>query len=53
MAGSTPKSESDKVRDSYLASEGYRVLRFWNSDVLGNIDGVLETVLASLNSTSD
>jgi very-short-patch-repair endonuclease len=51
--GQNAESESDQVRDAYLASEGYRVLRFWNSDVLGNIDGVLETVLASLNSTSD
>jgi very-short-patch-repair endonuclease len=51
--GQHAESESDQVRDAYLASEGYRVLRFWNSDVLGNIDGVLETVLASLNSTSD
>ena len=51
--GQHAESESDKVRDAYLASEGYRVLRFWNSDVLGNIDGVLQTILASLNSSSD
>jgi len=41
------------VRDAYLAFEGYRVLRFWNSDVLGDLDGVLQTILASLNSSSD
>jgi very-short-patch-repair endonuclease len=51
--GQHAESERDKVRDTYLASEGYRVLRFWNSDVQGNIDGVLETVLASLNSSSE
>jgi len=51
--GQHAESESDKVRDACLASEGYRVLRFWNSDVLGNIDGVLQTILASLNSTID
>jgi very-short-patch-repair endonuclease len=51
--GQHAESESDKVRDACLASEGYRVLRFWNSDVLGNIDGVLQTILASLNSTTD
>jgi very-short-patch-repair endonuclease len=51
--GQHAESESDQVRDAYLTSQGYRVLRFWNSDVLGNIDGVLETVLASLNSLSD
>jgi len=51
--GQHAESESDQVRAAYLASEGYRVLRFWNSDVLGNIDGVLQEILASLNSTSD
>jgi very-short-patch-repair endonuclease len=50
--GQHAESESDPVRDAYLASEGYRVLRFWNSDVLGNIDGVLQNILASLNSSS-
>jgi very-short-patch-repair endonuclease len=51
--GQHAESKRDQVRDAYLASEGYRVLRFWNSDVLGNLDGVLETILASLNSASD
>jgi very-short-patch-repair endonuclease len=51
--GQHAESRSDQVRDAYLASEGYRVLRFWNSDVLSNIDGVLQTILASLNSSSD
>jgi very-short-patch-repair endonuclease len=51
--GQHAESESDQVRDAYLASEGYRVLRFWNSDVFGNLDGVLQTILASLNSSSD
>lgn len=34
----------DARRTERLESEGYRVLRFWNGDVLTNIDGVLETV---------
>jgi very-short-patch-repair endonuclease len=51
--GQHAESESDQIRDAHLASEGYRMLRFWNSDVLGNLDGVLETILASLNSPSD
>ena len=51
--GQHAESESDQVRDAYPASEGYRVLRFWNSDVSGNIDGVLQTILASLNSSND
>ena len=28
---------------------GYLVLRFWNNDVLANIDGVLETIAMTLN----
>jgi very-short-patch-repair endonuclease len=38
------ESKSDEIRDAYLADEGYRVLRFWNNDVLSNIDGVLEVI---------
>jgi very-short-patch-repair endonuclease len=33
-------SPSDEVRTRYLEANGYRVLRFWNNDVLANIDGV-------------
>ena len=50
--GQHNESKSDQVRDAYQASEGYCVLRFWNSDVLGNIDGALQTILMSLNSSS-
>ncbi|MBV5270607.1 MAG: DUF559 domain-containing protein [Afipia sp.] len=39
----------DAVRDRWLVGEGYRVLRFWNNDVLGNLPGVLETLAAALN----
>ena len=35
---------SDTERTDFLAGEGYRVLRFWNNDVLSNTDGVLERV---------
>ncbi len=38
----------DQARDSFLRSEGYRVLRFWNHDILSNIDGVKKTILAHL-----
>lgn len=35
----------DTRRDATLAEAGYRTLRFWNNDVTGNLDGVLETIL--------
>jgi very-short-patch-repair endonuclease len=41
-------SATDAIRDEYLVAEGYRVLRFWNNDVLGNLDGVLITIQAAL-----
>src|SRR4051812_49803054 len=40
--------EADHERTRYLTSEGFRILRYWNNDVLTNIDGVLETILHAL-----
>jgi very-short-patch-repair endonuclease len=31
----------DARRDRYFSDQGYRVLRFWNNDVLKNMEGVL------------
>jgi very-short-patch-repair endonuclease len=42
----------DAVRDSWLHDRGYRVLRFWNNDVLSNTDGVLEAIAAALMETA-
>jgi very-short-patch-repair endonuclease len=38
----------DETRTAWLESEGFRVLRFWNNDVLGNQEGVLERILEAL-----
>jgi very-short-patch-repair endonuclease len=40
-------SASDRTRDRWLEQQGYRVLRFWNNDVLKNTVGVLETIRLS------
>jgi very-short-patch-repair endonuclease len=37
-------SEYDKARDAWLNAAGYRVIRFWNNEVLTNVDGVLQRV---------
>jgi very-short-patch-repair endonuclease len=42
----------DAERTRFLESEGYRVLRFWNNDALGNIDGVLEMIQSAILPTS-
>ncbi|MGL5114725.1 MAG: endonuclease domain-containing protein [Beijerinckiaceae bacterium] len=39
---------ADKRRSSFLFAEGYRVLRFTNTEVFENRDGVLETIVAKL-----
>lgn len=39
----------DAVRDRLLASEGYRILRFWNDDVYENLDGVVEAIVRELH----
>ncbi|MDP2031501.1 MAG: endonuclease domain-containing protein [Thiobacillus sp.] len=36
--------EYDQGRDGWLKSEGYTVLRYWNNDVMGNLEGVLEDI---------
>jgi len=41
-------ARSDQVRDAFLQSQGFRVLRFWNSDIDGNLAGVMESVLRAL-----
>jgi very-short-patch-repair endonuclease len=39
---------ADVRRTASLKSEGWKVIRFWNSDVLSNTSGVVETVLRAL-----
>ena len=34
----------DRKRDKWLREEGFEVLRFWDNDVLKNIEGVLEVI---------
>ncbi|HEY0112775.1 MAG TPA: endonuclease domain-containing protein [Allosphingosinicella sp.] len=46
--GSQHSDEIDAPRTEWLNSRGYRVIRFWNNDVVTNMDGVLQTILAAL-----
>lgn len=38
------EKEKDQVRDEWLKSQGFEVIRFWNNDILVNIEGVMETI---------
>jgi very-short-patch-repair endonuclease len=39
----------DAVRTRRLEGDGFSVIRFWNNDVLKNIDGILEAILVELS----
>ena len=43
---------NDVLRDDYLRSRGFRVLRFWNNDVMGNPEGVYELIALALAEAS-
>jgi very-short-patch-repair endonuclease len=40
---------ADERRTAFLNKAGYRVLRFWNPDILANPDGVLRVILDALS----
>ena len=40
--------EEDQEREEWLKEKGYQILRFWNNDVLTNIEGVLERIKENL-----
>ena len=44
--------DEDAARAAAMKAIGYRTIRFWNHDVLQNIDGVLMTIQAALPSPS-
>jgi very-short-patch-repair endonuclease/SAM-dependent methyltransferase len=46
--GQHAENAKDRERDARLWSLGYRVIRFWNNEVMGNLDGVLQTLLSEL-----
>ena len=39
---------SDETRTRYMETQGYRVIRFWNTDLLTNIDGVMTVIAQAL-----
>ena len=39
---------ADKIRTEFLNKQGFKVLRFWNNEVLKNIDGVKQVIAEEL-----
>jgi very-short-patch-repair endonuclease len=42
------ESVGDKIRDHWLEAEGFRVLRFWNHEVLNDVEAVLAAISAAV-----
>ena len=45
------QTEKDKLRDKWLVSQNFHVLRFWNNEVLQETDAVVEAIVQALKST--
>ena len=46
--GGQHETEVDAPRSTIIESKGYRMIRFWNNEVLGNREGVHQAVAAAL-----
>jgi very-short-patch-repair endonuclease len=46
--GQHSESVADERRTAWLERQGWRVLRFWNNEILTNSEGVQETILQAL-----
>jgi very-short-patch-repair endonuclease len=44
------QQEYDAERTKYLESIGYKVIRFWNDDVMKDIDSVIRAIIQALDS---
>jgi very-short-patch-repair endonuclease len=43
------QAQADQRRSVYLERSGYRVLRFWDNEVLMNMEAVLQRIFQALN----
>ena len=46
--GQHADNTADARRTAFLQSQGWRVIRFWNNDVLSNTTGVIEAIVRAL-----
>ena len=42
------QKEYDEERTKFLEAEGYRVIRFWNNNVMKNMDGVILSIIQAI-----
>ena len=50
--GGQHNEQVDRERTSYLEAQGYKVIRFWNNEILSNLEGVLFVIKENLSSPS-
>ena len=43
----------DLVRDAFFRGQGFRILRFWNEEVVQNLDAVCPVILTELKNTGE
>ncbi len=41
--------DGDEIRSQFLKQQGFRVIRFWNNEVIENMDGVLDRIREELH----
>jgi very-short-patch-repair endonuclease len=46
--GQHAEARSDQIRDAWLGNQGFRIMRFWNNDVLKSINTVLQAIVEAL-----
>jgi very-short-patch-repair endonuclease len=46
------QEEYDEERTEYLESQGYKVIRFWNNQVMNDIEGVIKAIIFALELNS-
>ncbi|WP_417610396.1 endonuclease domain-containing protein [Parasphingorhabdus sp.] len=49
LDGGQHSESKDAARTQAIEEHGYRVIRFWNNDVIENIDGVMETIVREIH----
>jgi very-short-patch-repair endonuclease len=49
--GGQHSEKVDKDRDQWLNSQGFKILRFWNNEVLQNTEGVFEAIMHNCSAT--
>ena len=47
------EAERDRARQDWLENEGYRVIRFWNSEITSDLTAVLERIYVELYGSRD